>query len=165
MNQVRTVTAVVAMAGLLATGVTFAQGPRGGGPDGRGGRGMGPGAGPGLALRGADLNDAQRQQIQEIRERYREQGREAASALAEAQQAQRDAVEAVPANEGLIISLTEQLVRTQIDVALHQARMNTEVWAVLTPAQQEQVAAARAEREARAGERRTRMAERRQQRP
>lgn len=126
---------------------------------------MGPGGGSGMALRAADLTDAQRQQIQEIRERHREQGREAANALAEAQRALRDAVEAVPANEGLIISLTEPLVRAQIDVALQQARQNTEVWTVLTAEQQAQVTTAKAERESRLDERRARMAERRQQRP
>jgi len=155
MNHIRSLTAGIAVVGLLATGVVFAQGPRGGGP----------GGGPGQALRGLDLTEAQRQQVQEIRARYREQGQDAARQLVAAQQAQRDAVEAVPVNEGLIISLTEQLARAQIEVALQQARLNTEVWSVLTPAQQEQASRHRAERDARADERRTRLAERRRPQP
>jgi hypothetical protein len=68
-------------------------------------------------------------------------------------------------NEGLIVSQTEQLARAQVEVALQQARLNTEVWSVLTPAQQEQAARQKAERDARADERRTRLAARRQPQP
>jgi len=61
----------VALVGLLLVGtVAFAQGPGGrrGGP-------TGPGLAPGLALRGLDLTDAQRDQIREITERYMQQMR------------------------------------------------------------------------------------------
>jgi Spy/CpxP family protein refolding chaperone len=61
----------VAFVGLLLVGtLAFAQGPGGrrGGP-------LGPGLAPGMQLRGLDLTDAQRTQIQEITQRYMQQMR------------------------------------------------------------------------------------------
>ena len=70
MNRFRSVVTGVALVALLATSVAFAQGQREG-FGGRGGRGFGPGA-PGLALNQLNLTDAQREQVREIRGRYRE---------------------------------------------------------------------------------------------
>jgi Spy/CpxP family protein refolding chaperone len=68
-------------------------------------------------------------------------------------QAQRGAVEAIPVNEGVIRSTTFALAEAQTEVAIQQARVNGEIWSVLTPAQQEQVRKLQAERETRAGQR------------
>lgn len=179
MTRTRVLTAAIAVLGAMAIGTAFAQGPRGdaqgprgaqglrgGGPGpGRGG-GFGPGGGPGagLVLRGLDLSDAQQGQVRDIRERYREQVEGAAERLAEARRAQRDAIETMPANEGLVISATQSMVQAEVDVAVLQSRVNAEIWGVLTPEQQATVTERRDERDARAGERRGRVEERRQQR-
>jgi len=163
MTRTRVLTAAIAVFGAIAIGTAFAQGPRGG--QGRGG-GFGPGGGPGagLMVRGLDLSDAQRGQVRDIRERYREQVESAAERLAEARRAQRDAIETMPANEGLVISATQSMLQAEVDVAVLQSRVNAEIWGVLTPEQQATVTERRAERDARAGERQGRFEERRQQR-
>jgi len=162
MVRFRSLMAGAAVVGMLATGIAFAQGPRGGGPGGRGMRGpMGPGGGPGLALGALNLTEAQREQVREIRERYREQTQAAAKRLADALDKQRAAIETVPTNEGLITSMTQDLVQAQIDVALQEARLNTDVWSVLTPEQQAQATKLKAERQARMEQRRQEMEQRR----
>lgn len=160
MVRYRSLTAGVALAALLVTGVAFAQGPRGGGPFG--GRG-GPG-GPGLAIRELNLTDAQREQVRAIRERSQEQTRAVHQQLAQLLQKQRDAVEKIPVDEALITSATQDLVQAQVDVAIQDARLNAEIWAVLTPEQQAQATKLKAERRARLEARRGQQQERRQNR-
>ena len=77
MNRLRGIAVLAIVAGLSTGGLVFAQdqGVRRRGPDGPG-RGIGgPGGSAGVALRGVDLTDAQRDQIREIVERYQEQAR------------------------------------------------------------------------------------------
>jgi periplasmic protein CpxP/Spy len=141
---------------VLGTGV-YAQG------DGQGRRGpFGPRHGmrgfPGLAQ--LDLTEAQRTQVREIVQRYQSQRREAGQHLRDAHQAQRAAVETIPVNEGLIRSTTQTLANAQTDMALLQARIHSDVWAVLTPEQQEKAKQLRAQRESR---RKQRMERRRNQ--
>jgi len=164
MTGFRSLTAGVLVAGLLATGAVYAQGPRGGGPGGgRGMRGpMGPGGGIGLALGALNLSEAQREQVRAIRERNREQGQSAAARLREALDKQRAAIETVPADESLITSLTQDLVQAQVEVALQEARLNTEIWSVLTAEQQAQATKMKAERQARVEQRRQQLQQRRQ---
>ena len=87
MMRFRSMTAMAVMAVLVAGSLAFAQGTAqgtgqgtergrrgpGGGLGGPGGRGLGGPAG--VELRGLDLNQTQREQIQEIATRYREQMR------------------------------------------------------------------------------------------
>jgi protein CpxP len=155
MIRVRSFATGVALAAVLATSVAFAQqGPRGGGGFGRGGRGpMGPG-GPGLALAELNLTDAQREQVRDIRERNREQTQSLTQRLGVLAQKQRQAIETVPVNEALITTATQDMTQAQIDVAIHEARLNAEVWSVLTPEQQAQATKLRAERKAQMEERR-----------
>jgi protein CpxP len=141
--------------GLLATGIVFAQGPRGG-PGGRGrGDGFGPG-GLGLPLRQLNLTEAQRTQLEQIREQHRADRESAMTKLATARRAQRAAIESVPADEAKITSLTQDLTQAEVDVAIQSARLNTAVWGVLTEAQQAEAKKLRAERQAKASERRER---------
>ena len=145
MFRFRSLATGVAMVALLATSVAFAQGPRGGGR--LGGRG---GPGPlGLELRALNLTDAQRQQVSEIRERSREQMRTALQRLNEVGDKQRQAIETLPVNETLITSATQDMTQAQVDVAIQQARLNAEIWSVLTPEQQAQATKLKAERKAR----------------
>jgi len=170
MTRTRVLTVAIAAIGAIAIGTAFAQGPRGNAPGPRGGQGrgggFGPGGGPGagLMVRGLDLTEVQQGQVRDIRERYREQLESATERLAEGRRAQRDAIQTMPANEGLVISATQGMVQAEVDVAVLQSRVNAEIWGVLTPGQQATVTERRAERDARAGERQGRFEERRRQR-
>ena len=161
MSRIRWVAATLVVA-LLAGGVAMAQGPRFGGPGGRGGPGGGA-FGMGLPLRELQLTDAQQQQVRDIRSRHETQVRELTSRLEAARAAQRKAVEAIPANEAQITALTQDLVQAEVDVAIQASRLNTEVWSVLTPEQQAKAKELRAQRDARQSERRERFQERRRQ--
>ena len=161
MRRFRSSVAVVGLVALIGTGVALAQGPRSGGPGGRGMRG-GP-LGMGLPLRELQLTEAQQQQIRDIRSRHETQIRDAVSRLEAARDTQRKAVEAIPANEAQITAVTQDLVQAEVDVAIQASRLNTEVWSVLTPEQQAKAKEFRAQREARSGERREQFRERRRQ--
>jgi protein CpxP len=155
MGRFGTVTAGVAVVGLLATGIAVAQGPRAG----TGGRGRGEAfglGGLGIPLRQLNLTDAQRTQLDEIREQHRADMQSAMQKLAAARRAQRAAVETVPADETQITALTQDLTQAEVDVALQTARLNTAIWGVLTEAQRAELTKLRAERQARTGERRQR---------
>jgi periplasmic protein CpxP/Spy len=160
MRRFRSLIAVVGLVALVGTGVAMAQGPRSGGPGGRGPRG---GFGLGLPLRELQLTDAQQQQIRDIRSRHEPQIREAASRLDTAREAQRKAVEGIPANEAQITALTQDLVQAEVEVAIQASRLNTEVWSVLTAEQQAKAKELRAQRDARTSERRDQFRERRRQ--
>ena len=149
------------MVALLATSVAFAQGPRGGGPfGGRGGRGaFGPG---GLELNQLNLSDTQREQVREIRGRYREQTQQVAQRLNAAAEKQRQAIETLPVNETLITSATQDMTAVQVDMAIQEARLNSEIWSVLTPEQQAQATKLRAERKAQMEQRRQEFQQQRQ---
>jgi protein CpxP len=153
MNRFRSLTAGIVVVGLLASGIAFAQG---GGPRGRGrGDGFGPG-GPGLPLRQLNLTEAQRTQLQQIREQHRADMEAAMKKLAAARQTQRAAIESVPVDEAKIASVTQDLTQAEVDVAIQRARLNAAVWGVLTDAQKAQVTKLRADRQARMSERRER---------
>ena len=154
------------MAAMLATGASsYAQGQgfgrHGGGPGAPGGFG-----GPGVALPLRDLNltDAQQQQVQSIRERHRDEAQQIAERLRTAMAAQRTAVEAVPVNESLIRSTTQELAEVQADAAIAQAHARSEILTILTADQRAQLTKLQADREARAQQERGRQSERRQQR-
>ena len=162
MFRFRSLATGVAVVALLVTSVAYAQGPRGGGPfGGRGGRGA---FGPGLALNELNLSDAQKEQVREIRERNREQTQQFAQRLNAAAEKQRQAIETLPVNETLITSATQDMTAAQVDLAIQQARLNADIWAVLTPEQQAQATKLRAERKARMEERRQEFQQRRQNR-
>lgn len=145
MNRLRVWTAGVAMATLLAGGMAFAQGPRGG-PGGRGRPdGFGRGA-AGIPLRQLKLTEAQRADVARIREQHRAELQGAMTRLAAARDAQRKAIEAVPADEVAITSLTQDMTQAEVDVAIQTARLNMALWGVLTDAQQQQLTKLREER-------------------
>jgi len=159
MGRVRSWTAGIAAAALLATGVAaFAQGPRRALGDrgfGFGARGLGN-----IPLRQLNLTEEQRTALQQVREQHRADMEAAMKKLAAARLAQREAIESVPVDEAKITSLTQDLTQAEVDVAIQTARLNAAVWNVLTDAQKAQLTKLRAERRARAEERR----ERREQR-
>lgn len=145
--------AAAAIVTLAGTGAAMAQGPRAGGP-----RGFGLAGGPGgrmggLPLAALNLTQAQQDFIRDVRERGRESARSIEERLRAAQQVQRQAVETVPVNDAAIRTATLALAEVQADLAIHQARLQTEIWNALTPEQQARVTALRAERRGSAGNR------------
>ena len=162
MNRFRSLAWGVALVALLATSVAYAQEPPGGGFGGRGGRGFGPG-GPGLALNELNLTDAQREQVREIRDRYQEQIQTLSRRLGDLTAKQRQAIETVPVNETLITSATQDMTQAQVEVAIQEARINADIWSVLTPEQQAKATKLRAERKAQMEQRRQENQQRRGQ--
>ena len=153
MVRFRSVTAGIAMAGLLVSAAAFAQGPRGGAGRRGGPDGFGPGA-LGMPLRQLNLTEAQQTQLQQIREQHRDEMQSAMQKLAAARDVQRAAIEKVPADEAKITSLTQDMTQAEVDVAIQTARVNTAIWGVLTAEQRAQLTKLRAERQERGGERR-----------
>jgi protein CpxP len=131
------------VAGLLASTVAFAQGPR----QGRRG-GFGPG-GAGLPIRQLNLTEAQHTQLQQIREQHRADMESARTTLAAARRAQQEAIQSAPSDEARITQLTQDLTEAEVAVAIQTARLNTAILGVLTAAQKEQLAKLRAERRTR----------------
>jgi len=157
MTRFRALTLTAVVAGLLAGGIAFAQGPgpgRRGGPDGFGrigapGRG-GPGGPGGLPLQALNLTEAQQDQVKQLVQQFRTQNQNVGEQLRTAMEAQRKAVETIPADEGMIRSTTQALVEAQTEMAIQQARLQGEIFALLTPDQQAQAKKLQAERNQRA---------------
>ena len=78
MKKVRSLAVMGALVGALAAGSALAQPPADAG-QGRGHRGGGFARGGGFELRGLNLTDAQRQQVQTLREQHRDQTQAAAT--------------------------------------------------------------------------------------
>lgn len=151
---------------VLGGTVLAAQGPGPGGPR-RGGPGFGPGQGrggpqAGLALRALDLTDAQREQVEQLMQQHRQQTRALVERAHAAEEAQRQAMEAPSFNEQQIRAAAQALAEVQTDLAVQQARLRSDIYALLTSEQQQRLQQMQAEREGREKERRTRMQQRRQ---
>jgi protein CpxP len=133
----------------------------------RGPGGFGPMRGPraGFGLRGLrqlDLTDAQREQIRNIRQSHREEGRTIAERLRTAQRELRQAGDVMTVDEAAIRSKAEALAAALTDSTLHRARVQAEIYNVLTPEQQEKLKAFRAAQEERMKQREARRQQRRQ---
>jgi protein CpxP len=143
---------VIAAGGAMAS----AQGAGPGGPRG-GGPGIGRGGpGGGLPLRELGLTDAQRDQVQQLTQQHREQTRALFERARAARQAQRQAMDAVPFNEQQIRAAMQAVAEAETELAVQQARLQSDIHALLTPAQQQAAQKMRADREARMKERRSR---------
>jgi Spy/CpxP family protein refolding chaperone len=157
MTRFRALTLSAVVAALLAGGIAFAQGSgagRRGGPDGFGrlggpGRG-GPGGPGGLPLQALNLTESQQDQVKQLVQNFRTQNQNVGERLRTAMETQRKAVETIPADEGLIRSTTQALVEAQTEMAIQQARLQGEIFALLTPDQQAQARKLLAERNQRA---------------
>jgi protein CpxP len=124
-------------------------GPARRGPDGFGGPGR-PGR---LPLQALNLSDAQQDQIKQLTEQFRTQTESVGAQLRTAMEAQRKAVDAIPADEGLIRSTTQALVEAQTEMAIQRARLHNEIFAMLTPEQQAEAKKLQTERSNRVQER------------
>jgi protein CpxP len=113
-----------------------------------------------LPLRQLGLSDAQQQQVRQLMQQYREQTRTLADQVRAAEDARRTAVETVPVDEGRIRAAMQQLLDRQTELAIRRARLQSDIRALLTSEQQQQLEKLRAEREARFKQRQERFRER-----
>ncbi len=160
MTRMQKVTSIAMVVALIEGGAValFAQGPGGrgaapfGGPGGPGGRGFAAG----FALGQLDLSDAQKQQVRDITQRHRQQTEPLVQRLQQAMEAQRASIENIPVNESLVRSAAQDLAAVQADMAVEQARLHSDIFAVLTAEQQDKAKQLEAQAQARARERRQR---------
>lgn len=139
------IVAAASLAAVVSVGAAYAQGPAVGGV-----RGRGPG-GPGgvmLPLGQLELTDAQRQQIRQMAGQHRDAMRPLVERMRTAADARRQAMAALPVDEGRIRAATEQLAQAQADLAVQQARLRSDIFALLTPEQQARAQQLGAERQA-----------------
>lgn len=154
MNRTHSFVMVAVLSGILAAGAgAFAQdagrtGGRDGGRRGVEGRGALARDG-GLPLRGVDLTDAQKRQIETLTTQNREQNRAAFEQLRAADEAFGNAVDASPVNEQAIRVAAQSLATARAEAGIAQAKLRTSIFALLTPEQQAQVTKLRSERDAR----------------
>jgi Spy/CpxP family protein refolding chaperone len=163
MKRIHVIAAIILAAVMSIGSLAEAQGPRGGGPGGPKGFG-GRGVLGGLPLASLNLTQAQQDLIRDIRQRQSEELRQIQMKVREAHDAQQKAVAAIPLNEAAIRQTTLALAELQADVAIHQARVRSEILAALTPEQQATVQKAQADREQRLQQRQSQAAQRRQNR-
>jgi protein CpxP len=116
-----------------------------------------------LALRGLDLTDAQREQVRQLTQQFREQNRPLAERMRQAMQARREAAQANPVDESRIRAASEELAQVQADLAVQEARLRNDVLALLTPEQRQKAEELRAQRDARLKERQGQLQQRRDQ--
>ena len=126
----------------------FSQAP---GPRGPGGGG--PGIGGGLPLRELELTEAQREQAQQLVQQHREATRTLVERAQSARQAQRQAMDAIPFSEPAVRTAMAAMAEVEADLAVQQARLQGEIYGLLTTDQQERLQKIRADRETRMRER------------
>jgi Spy/CpxP family protein refolding chaperone len=164
MTRIQKVATIALAVALIEGGAValYAQGPGGrgrgaaplGGPGGAGGPGRGFAAG--FRLGQLDLSDAQKQQIRDITKRYREQSQPIVQRLQQAMEAQRSAITAIPVDESLVRSAARGLAEVQADLAVAQAQLHADIFALLTVEQQDKAKQLEASAKARMQERRQR---------
>jgi protein CpxP len=132
-----------------------------GGPfGGPGGFGRGGFGGPLAMLRQLDLTEDQRAQVRQVRDSHRAELQAIGEKLRAAHKAQQDAVTAAQFDEQAVRTRAAELATLTADAAVLQAKVHSEVFAVLTPEQQAKAAELRAQRQARMQHRRERVRER-----
>jgi Spy/CpxP family protein refolding chaperone len=132
---------VLAAALVAAGSVAQAQEPaarrpgmaRAGGPGGR----MGPLGDIGLPLPALNLSDEQKTQVQAVMQAHAGELQQLAQRIGPAHQAVRQAIETVPVDEQLIRQKSADLAAAEADGAVLRARIRSEIFALLTPEQQQ----------------------------
>lgn len=141
--------AVVAAAGGTAVlaqepppGAPRMRGPGGPPPGGMMGgpmRGPGPMGDLGVPLQALNLSDDQKTQVQAVMQSHREQTQAVMQRVGPAREALQAAIEATPVDETLIRAKTAELAAVEADANVLRAKLRAEIFALLTPEQQEQV--------------------------
>lgn len=145
------------MGGPMRGGPGMMGGPRGGGFGGR--MGMG-----GFGLRGLDVTDPQRQQIQGIFESHKDQLKAVGDATMEARKALHEAMASDTANEDMIRQLSAAVGAAETEAIMLQVKVRKEVFQVLTPEQQQKAKELRGRMNERMKNGRERMQQQRNQR-
>ncbi len=141
-----------------------------GGPSGRGMRGPGRPGGPGgpggiiQGLRALDLSETQREQVQAAMASHRAEFEAQAKKLGTARKALHDTMTAETFDEAAIRQMSAEVAAVEADGAVLQAKVHGEVWALLTPEQQQKARQLRTQMEQRIGQMRERFEQRRGQR-
>ena len=148
---------VLVAAGLVAalaggTAVAIAQPPQGGGP-GIGGPGRGPrGGGPrgfggpmDFGLRGADLTDAQKEQLRSIMESHKQEFEQVGAKLREAHRGLAAAADGQAVDEAAIRARSTTLASALADEAILRAKVRAEVQGILTAEQLQKMQERKAE--------------------
>jgi len=136
------------------------RGPGGPGPGGPGRFGRGGFGSPMAMLRQLDLTDDQRAQVRQVMDSHRDELRAVGERVRAAHRAQNDAVNAAQFDEQVVRTRAAELAAVQADAAVLQAKVHSEVFAVLTPEQQAKAAELKAQREVQAQQFRERARER-----
>src|SRR5262249_52901796 len=125
----------LAIAALATSVVVGGVGLSAQGPGARSGRAA---MAAGLGLRALDLTEAQREQVRQITQQFREQSKPLIARVQTAQESRRQALEAIPFNEQQIRSAAQALAEAEADLAVQRGRFQSDVYALLTPDQQAQ---------------------------
>lgn len=126
---------------------------------------MGPGAPPlgiELPLRQLDVSEAQREQMRSIVEAHAAQARTLAERARAAREALREAITAEVLDEALVRQRAADVAAVEADLAVLRAQIHQQVFAVLTPEQQQKARDLRAQAQERLRQRLEQMRERRQ---
>lgn len=172
MKQRGFIAAVVAAFLLAGAAVTVTAQPPQPGPQapriGRGPGGPGPMGGRGgfglPGLRQLDLTDAQKEQIRNIHQSHRDEAQQIAERTRTAQRELNLASEGTVVNESDIRAKANVLAAAIADQTIHRAKVNAEIFNVLTSEQQEKLKAFRTEMQERMKNRAEQRRERRQPR-
>lgn len=143
------------------------QGPRGPMGQMRHGGPGGPGRGPGgiiPGLRALDLTATQREQVKAAMESHKVELETQAKAMQTARQALHAVVTTDTFDEAAIRLKSADVAVVEADGAVLRAKVHAEVWALLTPEQQQKAKTLQAEREARRGQVRERGEQRQERR-
>lgn len=159
-----------ALAAVLLTGAAMVaaqpEAGRQGPPPGMGrgpGHGMGGPGGFGFpGLRQLELTDAQRDQIRTIHQSHREEAQQIGERMRTAQRELDQAAEGQQVDEATIRAKASALAAVIADGTIHRAKVNAEIFNVLTAEQQEKLKTLRTQAEERMKNREERRRERRQ---
>lgn len=133
---------VAALAG--GTAIAIAQGPPRGGPGVHGpGRGVRGGPGVDFGLRGIELTDAQREQVRTIQESHRSEFDAVRTKMRDAHKAFAEATTAATIDESAIRARSTEVAAAMADEAILRAKVRAEIFAILTPDQQQKASAQR----------------------
>lgn len=151
----------------LATVDAREQGPAGPGrglsrrcPGGPGG----PGGAAALPLRGLNLTETQREQVRATVDGHKAEFAAIRARMATARTALQEAVTADTFNEATVRQRSVDVAAVEADAAVLRAKVHSEVWALLTPEQQQKARELKAQRAQRQAQGRERFEQRRQER-
>lgn len=136
------------------------------GPGGPGGGRRGPGGAGGIiqGLRALDLTETQRDQLKATMDAHQAEFEAQLSRIRTTRTALHGAVTADTFDEAAVRQAAAEVASVEADGAVLSARVHAEVWALLTPEQQQKARALQAPMEQRRGQRRERVEQRRGQR-